>query len=203
MLRTVILQLLAVACMAAARAQGQPAATVTGMVVGGQGEPLAGAIVRAKATGATLAVTGVDGKFAFASSRLSAGGAITVSYMGFVGQEAKASAGKPLAIVLHEDAAALGEVVVVGYGTQKKTALTSSVEVIKADAIRQMPAVSLDQALAGQAAGLSVMSASGDPSSSREATIRIRGIYDPPLLVVDGVPRFGTNTSGARCASPT
>lgn len=188
--------MLAVACMAAARAQGQPAATVTGTVVGGQGEPLAGAIVRAKATGATLAVTGVDGKFAFASSRLPAGGAITVSYMGFVGQEAKASAGKPLAIVLHEDAAALGEVVVVGYGTQKKTALTSSVEVIKADAIRQMPAVSLDQALAGQAAGLSVMSASGDPSSSREATVRIRGIYDPPLLVVDGVPRFGTNTSG-------
>lgn len=196
MRKTLISLLMAVIGMAAAHAQSRPAGTVAGTVVSQQGEPLVGAIIRAKDTGATLAVTDIDGKFSIAQSKMPKGGTITVSSMGFVAQDAKAAGARPLTIVMQEDAAALNEVVVVGYGTQKKTALTSSVEVIKADVIKQMPAVNLDQALAGQTAGLSVMSSTGDPSSSREATVRIRGIYDPPLLVVDGIPRFGTNTSG-------
>lgn len=59
----------------------------------------------------------------------------------------------------------------------------------------QIPTVDLDKALSGQAAGLQVMSSTGDPSSAKEATIRIRGIAGAPLLVIDGVPRFGTNTT--------
>ena len=57
------------------------------------------------------------------------------------------------------------------------------------------PVMNLDQALTGQVAGLQVMQATGDPSTAREANIRVRGINDAPLLVIDGVPRFGTTTS--------
>lgn len=102
---------------------------------------------------------------------------------------------KPLKIILKEDAEALDEVVVVGYGTQKKSSLTSSVETIKSDELLKMPTARLDEALVGKVAGLQVMSSSGDPSTAREADMRIRvtgGVNTAPLLVIDGVPRYST-----------
>ena len=89
----------------------------------------------------------------------------------------------------------MDEVVVIGYGTAKKAALTSSVETISGDELLKIPAMNVDQTLAGQVAGLGVMSTTGDPSSAKEAEIHVRGNIGAPLLVIDGVPRLGTNTT--------
>lgn len=193
MKKTVILTLLALAAAGTAVAQGDK--PVVGTVVDANGEPIIGATVRLKSNPASGTVSDADGRFTLTDKSLKQGDIILVSSIGYAAQEVKVG-GSPLAIVLKDDNALLNEIVVVGYGTQKKTALTSSIEVVKGEDLKNMPTVSLDQALVGQAAGLSVMSTSGDPSSAREATVRIRGIQETPLLVVDGVPRFGTNTSG-------
>lgn len=66
---------------------------------------------------------------------------------------------------------------------------------MKAEDLMMMPTANLDQALTGQVAGLQVMESTGDPSTAKESSIHIRGINSSPLLVIDGVPRFGTNTS--------
>lgn len=119
-----------------------------------------------------------------------------VSYIGYKSQEVPIAKGQDFVkIILFDDAQSLDELVVIGYGLQKKSSLTGSVETIKAEELLMMPTVNLDQALTGQVAGLQVMQATGDPSSAREADLHIRGINANPLLVIDGVPRFGTNTS--------
>ncbi|MCQ5373240.1 Plug domain-containing protein, partial [Phocaeicola vulgatus] len=69
------------------------------------------------------------------------------------------------------------------------------VEVVRSDDLLQMPTINIDEALSGQVAGLQVMATSGDPSTAKESNIHIRGINGAPLLVIDGVPRFGTNSS--------
>lgn len=88
----------------------------------------------------------------------------------------------------------LDELVVIGYGTAKKSSLTSSVEVVSGEELTKIPAMNVDESLAGQIPGLGVMSNNGDPSSNAEASISIRGNNGSPLLVIDGVPRLGTNT---------
>lgn len=168
--------------------------TLSGTVVDTKGEPVIGATIKVKPESSLGALTNADGKFTIVG-KMSANSSLVVSCIGYVTQEVKTSK-SPITIVLQEDDATLNEIVVVGYGTQKKTALTSSIEVIKSEDLKQMPSVNIDQALAGQTAGLSVLQSNGDPSSGREASVRIRGIYDTPLLVVDGIPRIGTNTSG-------
>ena len=74
----------------------------------------------------------------------------------------------------------MDEVVVIGYGTAKKQSLTSSVETISGDELIRIPAMNVDQTLAGQVAGLGVMSTTGDPSSAKEATMSIRGNHGKP-----------------------
>ena len=96
---------------------------------------------------------------------------------------------------MEDDAQDLDELVVVGYGTQKKASLTGSIETIKSEDLLSLPTANLDEALYGQVAGLQVMQSTGDPSSAKEANLHIRGINNSPLLVIDGVLRFGTTTS--------
>lgn len=166
---------------------------LSGTVMDAGGEPLIGAQVKWK-DAATGAVTDLDGKFKIAHVK----GAVKllISYIGYKQKEVNVSVGQNhVEIVMEDDAQRLDEVVVVGYGIQKKSSLTGSVETIKADDLLMMPTVNLDQALTGQVAGLQVMQATGDPSSAREADLHIRGINSAPLLVIDGVPRFGTTTS--------
>lgn len=121
---------------------------------------------------------------------------LIVSFIGYQSQEIRLKPGENnLKIVLKDDAQQLDEIVVIGYGTQKKSSLTSSVEVVRSDDLLQMPTINIDEALSGQVAGLQVMATSGDPSTAKESNIHIRGINGAPLLVIDGVPRFGTNSS--------
>lgn len=172
-------------------ARAQQPDMIRGTVVDGGGEPVIGAQVRWKDT-KVLTVTNVDGEFSIPRNAQTQ--TIVVSYIGYKTQELQAKA-SPVNVTMRDDAQSLDELVVVGYGIQKKSSITGSVETVKAEDLLMMPTVNLDQSLQGQVAGLQVMQATGDPSSAREAAMSIRGINSSPLLVIDGVPRFGTTTS--------
>ena len=166
---------------------------ITGTVTDEKGEPVIGATIRTE-NGKSAAVTDIDGKFSIAV----APGEVTLvaEYFGYMPKTTVVKPSiKTLILSMLPDNKTLDEVVVVGYGTQKKSALTSSVEVIKSEDLLRVPAMNIDEQLGGQVAGMGVMVQTGDPSSYKEADIRIRGINGAPLLVIDGVPRFGTNTS--------
>ena len=174
-------------------AMAQGTDVLKGKVQDQGGEALIGAQVRWKDT-KTTAIVGVDGSFVI--TRSSKTSTLVVSYIGYKSKEIVIDKGQnTVNVVLSDDAQSLDELVVIGYGLQKKASLTGSVETVKAEELLMMPTTNLDQALTGQVAGLQVMQSTGDPSSAREADLHVRGINANPLLVIDGVPRFGTNTS--------
>ena len=160
--------------------------TVTGVVMAeGEPDPVIGANVMVKGT-TNGTITDFDGNF---SLQAKSGDVLLVSYMGYKSQEVKATA-SPMRITLKPDNVMLEEVVAVGYGTMKKSDLTSAITSVSADELLKAPVSGLDQALQGRAAGVTVTTNSGQPGES--ATIRIRGIGsamggNDPLYVVDGV----------------
>lgn len=159
---------------------------VTGKVVDANGEPVIGATIKEQGT-ANGTITDFDGNFAL---DVADNAMLEVSYIGYKSQELKAVAGKMLSVTLREDTEALDEVVVIGYGTQKKVNLTGSVETIKSDKIVSKPVVSLQDALAGEAAGMTVTQTSAQPGRNN-TQVRIRGVGTwgdaDPLVLVDGV----------------
>lgn len=171
--------------------------SVKGKVTDATGQPVIGANIKVKEA-QTGVITDMDGNFII--SVPSKHKELIVSFIGYKSQTVKVAPGMGMVqIQLKEDAQSLDEIVIIGYGTQKKSSLTSSVETIKKEDLLQMPTANLDEALSGQVAGLQVMSSTGDPSSAKEASMRIRavsGAQNAPLLVIDGVPRFSENTSG-------
>ena len=124
-----------------------------------------------------------------------------MSYVGYESKSMKVSQGDSLVVIrLREDARRLSEVVVVGYGTQKRTQLTGSVATVKSDVFEKSLAPTLDAALVGQVAGLSVVAASGQPGASSQ--IRIRGgnsvnASNEPLYVIDGFIYFKDAANGS------
>lgn len=169
--------------------------TVKGNVIDDKGEPVIGAVIKAE-NGKTVAVTDTDGNFTI--SLLQGKGNITVSAIGMKDVHYVVIPGHNVAVKMGMDTQLIDELIVVGYGTQKKSSLTSSIEVIKGDEIMKLPTTNIDQSLAGQVAGLSVMSLTGDPGSPRESKLNIRavtGATASPLLVIDGVPRFSDTTT--------
>ncbi|ERK39357.1 TonB-linked outer membrane protein, SusC/RagA family [Segatella baroniae F0067] len=183
---------LLLATASAAYAQRQ---TVKGHVADDKGEPVIGAVVKT-ADGKVAGVTDADGNFSVSLPKGQVN--IIVSAIGLKETRYTVVPGRAVTVKMGMDEHMLDELVVVGYGTQKKSSLTSSVEVIKGDELMKLPATNVDQALAGQVAGLSVMTMTGDPGSPREASLNIRtvtGATASPLLVIDGVPRFSDNTS--------
>ncbi len=165
----------------------------TGVVVDNAGVPVIGAVLR-WSEGGNAGVTDYDGKFTVA--RVEGKTKLVVSFVGYKTETVDVSnVTSSLTVTLEDDVQSLDEMVVIGYGLQKKENITSSLERIKAEDILMMPTANLDQSLVGMAAGLQVLQSTGDPSSAKEATMHIRGINGSPLLVIDGVPRFGTNTS--------
>jgi TonB-linked SusC/RagA family outer membrane protein len=166
---------------------------VTGTITDGGGEPVIGAQIRWKDT-KVITVSAADGTYAIARTPESS--TLVISYIGYKTRNIAIGKDQTKAdVTMEDDAQSLDELVVVGYGIQKKSSLTGSVETIKAEDLLMMPTTNLDQALVGQVAGLQVMQSTGDPSTAREADLHVRGINANPLLVIDGVPRFGTNTS--------
>lgn len=169
-----------------------PTYLLKGSVTDQQGEPMIGVTILIKGAG-TGTVTDFDGQF---SLNVSNGNTLLFSSIGYSSREVVIKDQQNnLKIVMKEDAQNLDEVVVIGYGTQKKSSLTSSIETVKKEDLLMVPTANLDQALVGQVSGMHVRASTGDPSSAKEADIRIRGIQGSPLLVIDGIPRFGNNTS--------
>lgn len=131
---------------------------------------------------------------------VSSGATLEISYIGYVTQTIKVTNQTSLHIVLKEDSETLDEVVVVGYGTMKKSDLSGASVSVGEDAIKGSVITNLDQSLQGRAAGVSAVSTSGAPGSS--SSIRVRGQATinsnaEPLYVIDGVIVYGGGSSGS------
>lgn len=160
----------------------QPMQTVIrGRVLDAKGSPLAGVSIREKGTenGAT---TGENGSFSITVADVNA--ILVFSYVGYFAKEIPAQSDN-LTVVLEEDQTNLDEVVVVGYGTQKRVNLTGAITSVKTENIGNIPAANLSNTLAGRIPGATVVSASGLAGAS--SSIRIRGSFEEPLYVINGV----------------
>ena len=161
--------------------------SVTGTVSDMRGEPVIGANVMVKGTRLGT-VTDMDGHFAL---EVPEGATLQVSYIGYVDQSVEVSQQSVLEITLEEDTQALDEVVVVGYGAQKKVNLTGAVSTVKMEALEDRPITNATNALAGVAAGLMVSNSGGSTPGYESQKIRIRGQgtlnNSDPLIVIDGM----------------
>ncbi|MGI6816129.1 TonB-dependent receptor [Bacteroides sp. KG123] len=161
---------------------------ISGTVVDEQGEPVIGANILVKGT-TTGQTTDLNGHFSIKVGRTSV--TLVVSYVGYVRQEVKATSDKPVKIILVPDANLMEEVIVTGYGTFKKSAYAGSAANVKNEKIADVPSVSFQDLLQGNATGVQFTSSSGQPGSA--ASLRIRGMgsfnaSNSPLYVIDGVP---------------
>ncbi|MDP9080212.1 MAG: SusC/RagA family TonB-linked outer membrane protein [Bacteroidota bacterium] len=159
---------------------------VTGTVTDEKGETLPGATIGIK-NGKNLAVTDANGAFAVTVPENTV---LLVSYIGYITQEVPVGSNTVIKVVLKEAAGSLNEVIVVGYGTQKKKDLTGAVSVISSKDINAMPVGGVDQILQGKAAGVSVTQNTGAPGDAISVHIRGLGTINGvnPLYIVDGVP---------------
>jgi len=154
--------------------------TVTGSVRDEQGNPLAGVSIAVKGSNRTD-VTNGEGNFSIAAN---AGEVLVFSFVGFQLQEVTVPVSSTLDVVLIADMQNLNEVVVVGYGTQKRVNLAGSVSSITGDEITKTPVASVSNTLAGRLPGLITLQSTGLPGSDN-ATLKIRG-FDGPLVLIDG-----------------
>ncbi|MBQ9660327.1 MAG: TonB-dependent receptor [Bacteroidales bacterium] len=184
----------ALSLAAAVSVSAQGGYPVKGVVVDQMGPVIGAAVIEAGTTNG--AVTDLDGNFSFRVSSPDA--TVEVSCIGYTTQTFKASA-MPATITLVEDSEFLDEVVVIGYGTVKKSDLTGSVATVKADEINKGVITTPADLLRGKSAGVVVTAGSGMPGSG--ATIRIRGgssinASNDPLIVIDGLPVSNDGISG-------
>ena len=172
--------LLALTVSMVTRAQG-----ILGTVTDEYGEPVIGASVVEKGNPQNGSITDFDGNF---NVKVSEGTTIIISYIGYVTQELRATKG--MKVVLKEDAQTLQDVVVIGYGVQKKSVVTASIAKVSAEDLDGKTRLRADDALKGLAAGVNVTSASCQPGS--QSMIRVRGIgtinNTNPLYIIDGMP---------------
>ena len=159
---------------------------VSGVVTSETGETIVGANVVVEGT-TTGTVTGLDGKYSITVPDKDA--TLNFSFVGYLTEKIVIGGRSTINVVLIPDIKSLDEVVVVGYGVQKKSDLTGAVATVSGDNINQLPVVSVDQALQGRAAGVSIAQNSGIPGGA--VSIQIRGISSingtEPLVIVDGV----------------
>lgn len=195
-MKKVFLLLFALLTVVTASAQMR---TVKGQVVyAGDGEPLAGATILPVGGSGMGTATDVDGHFTISVDRSVS--KIKVSYVGMSTQEVDIT-DAPMLIKLHNSENNLDEVMVVAYGTAKKSAYTGSASVVNAAEIQDRLVTDVTKVLAGTVAGVQLQSTTGQPGS--EPTVRIRGVGSinastSPLYVVDGIPYDG----GMRSINP-
>ena len=165
--------------------------TISGEVTSSaDGLPLPGVNVIVKGT-SRGAQTDFDGKY---SIKASAGEVLVFSFVGMKDAQATVGASNTVNMSMSEDVASLDEVVVVAYGTAKKSSVIGAVSIVGSDDIEQVPIASFDQILKGKSPGLHVITGSGQPGSA--AKVRIRGTHSinggsSPLYILDGVPISG------------
>ncbi|MEM9260847.1 MAG: SusC/RagA family TonB-linked outer membrane protein, partial [Bacteroidota bacterium] len=162
--------------------------TLSGIVTEADGTPLIGVTILEKG-GTTGTVTDFDGRYELAFDRDGDEIVLVFSYTGFASQEIRVGAQRTLDVVLETDVANLDEVVVVGYGTQKKKVVTGAISKVDGDGLEDMPVLRVENSLQGRTSGVRVTTNSGQPGEG--ATVRIRGTTtignSDPLYVVDGV----------------
>lgn len=173
---------------------GQNQNTVSGTVTDVSGEPLIGVSIILKGTSSGV-VTDFDGNY---SIRINSGSDILVfSYIGFSNQEIPVKNNSKIDVVMKEDTQLLDEVVVVGYGTQRKSDMTGGISTLDVGKISSMPATSLGQKLQGQISGLNIQM--GNTKPGEDQTFRVRGQKslsgsNDPLIILNGVPFNGNMT---------
>lgn len=162
--------------------------TVKGIVKDVSGEPIIGASVVVKGTSNGV-ITDFDGNFTIPN--VPEGSVVDISFIGYVTQSVKAS--PQMNIILKEDSKTLDEVVVIGYGVQKKSVVTASIAKVGENELAQTAPTRVDNALKGLAAGVQVTTQNGQPGSS--SVVRVRGTgtinNSDPLYIVDGMPIGG------------
>lgn len=161
--------------------------TISGVITDEKGVPLPGASIIEKSTSSGV-TSDIDGSFTINVKNQNA--VLIISYMGFVTKEITVGEQTNIQVVLQEDEAILDEILLVGYGTQKKINLTGAVATVKGETINQRPIESGTQALQGLTPGIFVNTNSGEPGDN-DASIIIRGIGTfnnaEPLILVDGI----------------
>ena len=162
---------------------------VTGKVKDSSGEPVIGASVVVKGNNTMGTITDFDGNFMLDVPTKSV---LVISYIGYVTQEVPTVEKKSLEIILKEDTKTLDEVVVIGYGTQRKGDVTSSVASVKADNFVKGAVKDVGQLIQGKVAGLAITNPNGDPTGSTQIRLRgtntIGGANTAPLVLIDGIP---------------
>jgi TonB-linked SusC/RagA family outer membrane protein len=163
---------------------------VKGVVVAGEYKsplPDVNVIVKGTTNGT---ITDMDGKFVISTS---VGSTLSFTFMGYKTQTLTVAGSEPLRIVMEEDLESLDEIIVVGYGVQKKSVVTAAISKVSADDLAKVAPVRVDDALKGMTSGVTVTTASGQPGAGSQ--IRIRGIGttndSDPLFIVDGMPIDG------------
>ena len=160
--------------------------TITGTIVDQSGEPVMGATVLVKGT-TNGSTTDLDGRYSI--NNVSSNQVLAVSFIGYASQEIPVGNRTVIDITLLEDSELLEDVVVVGYGVQRKSNLTGAISSVKSGDIENRTVTDANQSLQGKTAGVQLLSTSGTPGS--ENSIRVRGFSSnttsDPLYVVDGV----------------
>ena len=164
---------------------------VTGKVKDSSGEPVIGASVVVKGNNTMGTITDFDGNFML---DVPAKSVLVISYIGYVTQEVPTAGKNSLEIVLKEDTKTLDEVVVIGYGSARKSDVTGSIASVGGEKLREMPATNITYALQNRVAGVDMSQTSSAPGASMQ--IRIRGTRslnarNDPLVVLDGIPFMG------------
>ena len=188
MVRKIVLSLIAVLVLGAyAFAQNKQ---VSGTVSDANGNPVAGATVMVDGTSIGT-TTNAAGQYSLSAP---ADGTLSVTFIGYVGQQLPIAGKSRIDVTMHEDTQAIDDVIVVAFGTSKKEAFTGSATVIKADDIAKSQQSNVAQSLAGKVAGVQISNESGKPGAN--PIVRIRGFSSinaekDPLWIVDGTPYEG------------
>lgn len=187
--------MLMTAALLASQAMWAQQKNLSGTVVDSQGEPIIGATVKIPGS-ATGAITDLDGHF---SITVNPGTKLEVSYVGM--QTVSLTAGDNMHVILKDDSKTLNDVVVIGYGVQKKSVVTASIAKVDAEDLEGKTQLRAEDALKGLAAGVNVTSASGQPGA--KSMIRVRGTgtinNSDPLYIIDGM---ATDQNGMELVNP-
>jgi TonB-linked SusC/RagA family outer membrane protein len=171
---------------------------VLGTITDTNGDPLIGVSIVEEGNAGNGTVTDTDGKFSISVDNRNS--TLSITYVGFEPKRLKLSGQSDVAIVLNEQTGILDEVVVVGYGTQRRGSITGSVANIESSDIVRSPSSNLSNSIAGKLPGLRSVTRSGMPGSN-DASIDVRG-FGAALIIIDGVPVYNNNTNGMSQLDP-
>lgn len=162
---------------------------ITGIILDQQGEAIIGANVMEKGT-SNGTITDIDGSFTL---EVASNATLQITYIGYTTQDVQVKNQSSIRVLMKEDTQNLDEVVVVGYGVQKKANLTGAVSVVSSKDLKDVSSSSVSQALQGKLSGVVITKSNGQPGASSDIRIRGMGTFgdNAPLVVIDGIPADG------------